>query len=93
VGWRLWRGLRVHNEREPFALGIALFLLSFAGLAVSLWPYAVPRRYTLWEAASPPASLGFVLTGVLILLPLVLGYSMHTYRVFRGKTSAGHGYH
>jgi cytochrome d ubiquinol oxidase subunit II len=90
VAWELWRALQLRRERAPFACTVALFLLSYAGLAVSTWPYAVPRALTIWEAASPPATQMFILVGVLVLLPLVLGYTVHTYRVFRGKASAGY---
>ena len=31
----------------PFAATVGLLLMSYLGIAISLWPYAVPRRYTL----------------------------------------------
>ena len=89
AGWSLWRSLDQRREFAPFLLCVALFLLALAGFAYSHWPYIVPRTLTIWEAASPPGTLGFVLTGVLVLLPLVLGYTVHSYRLFRGKTSVG----
>lgn len=86
VGVALWRSLgRRRRELVPFLLCVALFLLALAGLAYSLWPYIVPRVFTLWDAASPPTTLGFILAGVLILMPFVLAYTLHTYRLFRGK--------
>ncbi|KAG1555521.1 hypothetical protein G6F50_012840 [Rhizopus delemar] len=46
---------------------------------------------TLWQAAAPASSLGFTLVGLVILLPVILGYTAWSYRVFRGKpTQAGH---
>jgi cytochrome d ubiquinol oxidase subunit II len=88
----LWRSLEKRRELAPFTLGVALFLFALVGLFYSLWPYIVPRALTVWEAASPPATLGFVLVGVLVLLPFVLGYTLHTYRLFRGKTAVdGYG--
>lgn len=91
--WRAWHLLSVRRERGPFPFAIALFLLAYAGLGVSLWPYVVPRHYTIWDAASPPESLAFILVGVLLLLPLVLGYTVHVYRIFRGKVTQHTGYH
>lgn len=88
IAYALWRSLQTRRERAPFLLSVGLFLLSFFGLAVSLWPYIVPRALTIWDAASPPATQAFVLVGVLIMLPIVLGYTVHTYRIFRGKASA-----
>jgi cytochrome d ubiquinol oxidase subunit II len=72
-------------------LGVGLFLFALLGLVYSLWPYIVPRQLTVWEAASPPATLGFILVGVVLLMPFVLAYTLHTYRLFRGKTT-GEGY-
>ena len=48
---------------------------------------------TLWQAAAPASSLGFSLVGLVLLLPVILGYTAWSYRVFRGKVTAGTGYH
>jgi cytochrome bd ubiquinol oxidase subunit II len=92
AGVILWRCLDARRELAPFVLGVVLFLLALLGLVYSLWPYIVPRELTVWQAASPPATLGFTLVGVVVLMPFVLAYTLHTYRLFRGKT-AGEGYH
>lgn len=73
---------------SPFAGTVALFLLSFAGLAYSLFPYVVMDRMTIWEAAAHPSSLKVVLGGALVVLPFIVGYTIYAYRVFRGKASA-----
>jgi cytochrome d ubiquinol oxidase subunit II len=46
-------------------------------------------RMTLWEAASHPSALKFMLVGVVIVLPLLIAYTAFAYRVFRGKARAG----
>jgi len=92
AGVILWRSINARRELAPFVLGVALFLFALLGLVYSLWPYIVPRQLTVWQAASPPATLGFILVGVVLLLPFVLAYTLHTYRLFRGKTT-GEGYH
>ncbi|HZD26479.1 MAG TPA: cytochrome d ubiquinol oxidase subunit II [Alphaproteobacteria bacterium] len=89
----LWLGLERRRELTPFLLAIALFALSYLGLGVSLWPYVVPRALTIWQAASPAGSQIFILVGVLLLLPLIIGYTAYAYRVFRGKVRSGEGYH
>ncbi|MDP1716703.1 MAG: cytochrome BD ubiquinol oxidase subunit II, partial [Burkholderiales bacterium] len=38
-----------------------------------------------WDAAAHPSSLKVVLVGVLIVLPFIIGYTVFSYRVFRGK--------
>ena len=70
----------------PFALAVSIFLLAFAGLAYSLFPYLIIDEMTIWDAASATNSLLFVLWGVIITLPAILGYTVFAYRVFWGKT-------
>lgn len=71
----------------PFAASVGIFLLAFHGLAYSLFPWLVPQRLDLWQAAAAPGSLAFILVGVVIVLPLIIGYTIFAYRVFRGKAS------
>lgn len=77
----------------PFLTCIALYLVTLLGLAVSLWPYVVPRQLTFWQAAAPEGSLMFVLVGVLLIVPVILAYTAHAYYVFRGKVRAEDAYH
>jgi len=49
----------------------------------------VMDRMTIWEAASHPSALKFVLVGVIIVVPFLLAYTAFAYRVFRGKARAG----
>ena len=88
-----WRAVQTRQERTPFVLAILLFLLSYLGVAVSLWPYVVPPNITIWQAASPPESQLFVLVGALVLIPIVLAYTAFSYYVFRGKVRGDEGYH
>lgn len=86
--WSLKRGF----ERLPFAMALALFLLGFIGLGISIYPYVVPRAVTIWDAAAPPESQSFMLVGALVIVPLILVYTGWAYWVFRGKAGI-HGYH
>lgn len=70
----------------PFVLLIVVFVLGFLGLAYSVYPYVVIDRLTLWQAASSPAALKVILIGVCISVPAIAGYTVFSYRVFRGKT-------
>ena len=85
IGVALLRSTRSVNDTAPFVLTQALFVVTFAGFGVSTYPYIVPHQVTIWEAASPPSSLIFLGVGMLVLLPVVIGYTAHTYWVFRGK--------
>jgi cytochrome d ubiquinol oxidase subunit II len=81
---RLERG-RTTREWLPFVLSVWVFVFAFAGLAYSLYPYLVVDRMTIWQAAAAPKSLRFVLWGVIVVLPMIIGYTVLSYRVFWGK--------
>ena len=86
--------VRVRSGFFPrFVLALCFFLLGFIGLVAGIWPNIVPPDMTLWEAAAPPRSQGFMLVGTAIMIPTVLAYTAYSYRVFRGKVVAGEGYH
>jgi len=92
VGFFTWRALNGRAEVTPFAGAIGLFILSYLGIAISLFPMIVPYHFTLWEAASSPRTQAFLLIGTLFLLPIILVYSSWSYWVFRGKVRAEIGY-
>ncbi len=52
----------------------------------SFWPFVVPERMTMWEAASARESLKLIFIGVIFVLPCIIGYTVYVYRVFDGKT-------
>lgn len=85
--------IRRRMEVAPFLLAFAIFLCGYAGLGASLWPYVVPRSVTLHQAAAEPNSQIFVLIGLAVLLPVILGYTAYSYWVFRGKVDPDQGYH
>ena len=89
----LLRALADKQDSQPFYLVLALFALCYAGLGISMYPYIVPQSITIWQAASPDNSQIFMLLGVAVLIPLILGYTAWAYWVFRGKVRAGSGYH
>lgn len=84
--------LRRKAERLPFLMALALFLLGFVGLGVSIYPYMVPRAVTIWQAAAPPQSQLFMLVGAVTVVPAIIAYTSWAYWVFRGKVGT-QGYH
>ena len=86
----LLRALANKQDSQPFTLVLSLFALSYAGLGISMYPYIVPQSITIWQAASPENSQFFMLVGVAILIPLILGYTGWAYWVFRGKVRGGY---
>jgi cytochrome bd ubiquinol oxidase subunit II len=96
VAWRLYRTLQENRTYAPFFLAIALFLLGYLGLGVSLFPYIVPPNLTIWQAANTVNSQLFALVGFAIVMPLTFGYTAYAYWVFRGKVAEdvqASGYH
>lgn len=89
----LWRAVMRRADYLPFIFALSFFALGFIGLVLGMWPNLLPPHLTLWEAAAPASSQGFVLVGTLIMLPAVLGYTWWSYSVFRGKVAADSGYH
>ena len=81
---RLRRGV-AQREWVPFVLSVWVFVFAFAGLAYSLFPYLVIDRMTIWDAAAAPASLMVVFVGACVVLPVIVAYTVFSYRVFWGK--------
>jgi cytochrome d ubiquinol oxidase subunit II len=92
VALSMLRAILKERNSKPFWLGIALFFLGMSGLGVTIWPYVVPDALTIWDAAAPARSQIFMLVGVALTMPLIIGYTAWAYWVFRGKV-ADEGYH
>jgi cytochrome d ubiquinol oxidase subunit II len=93
VAYLLWRWLGKGREALPFIATIVLFLLGYLGLVISSFPYLVPPSLTVWDTAAAPASQIFMLIGTVFLLPIILGYVVFVYWLFRGKVREGEAYH
>lgn len=88
----LFLSLRAKRDYSPFLLALGLFALGGAGLGVSIFPDLIPGKITIWDAAAPDTSLGFMLAGAVILIPIILAYTAYAYWIFRGKVKDD-GYH
>jgi len=91
--WALLRTLKRDSHAAPFLLALFLLFLGYTGLIISLWPHIIPPTISIWDAASPPESMGFTLVGALFIIPFILTYTAWSYYVFRGKVKGGEGYH
>lgn len=92
VALLLGQSLAKGRDVVPFLATIALFLLGYLGLVISNFPYLVPPALTVWETAAAPSSQIFMLLGTLLLLPMIIGYIVFVYWLFRGKVKAGESY-
>jgi len=93
VTFFLLRSLERRQDYRPFFLTLLLFVLTYAGLGISMYPFIVPQAITIWQAAAPAKSQLFMLVGVVILVPMILAYTALAYWVFRGKVDPQAGYH
>lgn len=79
------------QERMPFIWTISLFVLTFIGLALVVFPYIIPTQITIYEAAADPSSLVIMLIFIGFLIPVMLFYNLYQYIVFRGKITGETG--
>lgn len=91
VGWIefITRGLPRSNGRGlwiPFALTALIILLACVGIGYSVFPYIVPGKLKLVDAAATPETLMILLVGALVTLPFILWYTIYSYQVFHGKS-------
>ena len=90
--YALFTTLAKRRSYWPFIIALGVFALGMAGLGISIWPFVVPDRITIWQAAAPERSQVFMLVGVAIIMPVILAYTALAYWIFRGKV-AEEGYH
>jgi cytochrome d ubiquinol oxidase subunit II len=88
----MYSAVKRRSDAMPFVLALALILLGYIGLLVSIWPYAIPNTITLADAAAPHSSQVFTLVGAVIIIPIITVYTTAGYWVFRGKVEPGARY-
>ncbi|WP_310621175.1 cytochrome d ubiquinol oxidase subunit II [Flexibacterium corallicola] len=94
LAYIMWRGITdPRHHGRAFVSTLLLFLVTYIGLGISIFPDVVPHVYSVWDAAGPPRSLQFLLVGAAFLLPIILAYTAYAYWVFRGKVKPGEHYH
>ena len=76
-----------YGAAVPFASTVGIFLLCFYGLAYSLLPWLVIDKLDIWQAASAPEALLVIFYGVVVVLPVIIGYTIFAYSVFWGKST------
>ena len=86
--WRLLRSIDIKAENAPFVWTILIFLLTFIGLGLVVFPYIIPTQITIYQAAASPSALVFMLIFIGFLIPIMLFYNIYQYVVFRGKVAS-----
>ena len=93
LAWLFLSAGRETTTYAPYASAAVAFLAGYLGLALSIAPYVAPYQLNLWDCAAKDNALALMLVGVVIMLPVILGYTAFVYWIFRGKAKAEHGYH
>jgi cytochrome bd ubiquinol oxidase subunit II len=83
----LLKSLQNKEERTPFVWTILIFLLSFIGLGLIVFPYIIPTQLTIYQAAASPSALVFMIVFIGFLIPIMIFYNIYNYVVFRGKVA------
>jgi cytochrome bd ubiquinol oxidase subunit II len=89
----LMRSLKRRRELQPFLFSLLLFISAYLGLQSGIYPYAVLPDITIYDAAAQAETQMIMLIGTAIVLPVVLAYTIYSYKVFWGKVTSGEGYH
>jgi cytochrome d ubiquinol oxidase subunit II len=79
----------VRTKNRPttsLAATMVMTASGIAGIAALIYPNIVPFKVSIWEASSSHLSQVFLMTGICLVAPVVLGYSLFAYWIFRGKT-------
>jgi cytochrome d ubiquinol oxidase subunit II len=85
VIWQLWRSLWQIKDYRPLQWAVALFMLAFTGIAISLYPYIVPYQFTYYELANDPAFSKFASVGLCVVLTVIILSLLLGYRRLQGK--------
>lgn len=84
---QLLTSLDRQEERAPFIWTILVFVLTFLGLGLIVFPYIIPRQITIYDASADPSSLVIMIIFMGFLIPVMLFYNLYQYIVFRGKVT------
>ena len=90
----LLTGIRGKRDAQPFLAALGLFVLGFAGIGISFYPYhgaAIGDHLGCRSAGFEPVPS--CLSAPLVLVPIILIYTVYAYWVFRGKVDPEEGYH
>lgn len=88
-----WHAGRPKSELPPILSAVGIFVTGFIGLAISTFPDIIPYDISIRDAAAADNALSLMLVGVVVMLPVILGYTAYVYWVFRGKATEDAAYH
>lgn len=66
---------------------VIICIMSALGLAYSIYPDIIIGKLTIAETAASTASLKFTFVGAVIAVPVIMFYTVFTYKIFSGKAT------
>ena len=84
-----WISFQARHDMLPLICALSLFVLGFALMVITIFPFIVPPNLTLKAAASSATSQKFMLVGFALLMPVTFFYNTFGFRVFSGKVHTG----
>ncbi|WP_405723194.1 cytochrome d ubiquinol oxidase subunit II [Streptomyces sp. NBC_01537] len=84
-----WKRQSGPADTLPIGGLIVATVSTFLALGVARYPVLVPPGLTVSSAVSPHDTMVFILVGIGLNMPLVLGYNVFAHRAFAGKSDAG----
>lgn len=70
---------------SSFCITVLIFILSFAGLTYSTFPFLMLEDITIWQSASSEESLYIIFWGVVVVVPTIIAYTIMSYKIFSGE--------
>jgi cytochrome d ubiquinol oxidase subunit II len=97
MGFMAYRYIKKGYATSAFLCSSLLITSLMAIVGIGNYPFLVPNLkgmggLTILNAASTPKTLHTMLIIALIGVPLVVGYTVYVYRMFRGKVNLEEGY-
>ncbi|UAT43322.1 cytochrome d ubiquinol oxidase subunit II [Anaplasmataceae bacterium AB001_6] len=81
----LWISLYKADKFIPFFCTVIIFVLSFSGICITMYPWLVPYSVNLHDAAATGTSQSILLIGAIIMLPVILSYTGYCYYLMWNK--------
>jgi len=81
----LFLSIHRHWELMPYWAVVLIFICCYGGFGLDVFPYIIPHRLTILDAAAAKSTLQFIMVGAVIMLPVLLIYTGYAYYIFKGK--------
>lgn len=74
--------IQTRHPWKAFLCAMAVFVLSFLGLAYGIYPYLAPEQMTIYDAAADTETLSLIFVGFCAIMPFILAYTAWSHYIF-----------